>query len=985
MIIERPCPSCASPLDAAALEGLCSKCVARGLVKGLPLAEMTADYPRGPDLAATVAPIPEGPGTVIGRYKLLQRLGEGGFGVVFMAEQREPIIRRVALKVLKQGMDTREVIARFEAERQALALMDHPAIARVFDAGATDTGRPFFVMELVRGMPITRFCDEHGLDLHQRLELFAEVCSAVQHAHQKGIIHRDLKPSNILVGLESDRPVPKVIDFGIAKATQQLLTDKTLFTRFNQFLGTPQYVSPEQVGMNAVDVDTRSDIYSLGVVLYELLTGNPPLDAQEILASGFAEMQRIIREIEPPRPSTRLSTLGADRLTTVAKHRGVEPGRLGVLLRGDLDWIVLKAIEKDRARRYETASALAADIRRHLSDEPVSATPPGAAYKFGKFARRHKGRLAAVAAIAAILVAATVVSTWQALQATQARKETAATLGKVIEERDAKEQARRDAEAIAVYVTEVFQSPDPARDGREVKVAEMLDRAAERLESDLATQPGVRAMMQATLSRTYWTLGLFRDAIALQEKVRDYYLTAFGSEHHKTLNAVHNLANLYAEAGRRDEALKVREEVLTSRRRLLGREHRDTLQSMGAVASSYADVGRREAALELREEVLALSRRVLGLDDLDTLAAMSQLAISYGEFPDRREQTRQLREEVLAMSRKVKGAEHPETIGAMHNVAVFHISDGNPREAIGLLEEVLDLSRKVKGPEHPHTLMAISVLAKAYHAAARWKEAIELGEEAMVLHHKVFEPEHPSTLEAMIGLSSAYRSDGQPKKSIDLLEKVLAIRREELGSDHFETLGAMTNLAALYGDDGRVKEGIVLQEESLKHKRLLLTESHPWLVIAVENLARLYELDERLDEALELRKESVMLRERAFGPDHLETMEARAAVEPGAGGPEEVTRDEKTVDHRRATLGPDHPGTIAALTNLAVSQAEAGNLDKAIELQEESLALMRRTLPKSHPMFPYALGNLSALYTKTGQKDKAEAMAAELKSLETAE
>jgi len=434
MTAERTCPTCGCPLAPEALAGLCARCVARGLAKRLAPEEGTVASGAVSDPAATAVPVSEEPGMVIGRYKLLQRLGEGGFGVVFMAEQREPVVRRVALKILKQGMDTREVIARFEAERQALALMDHPAIAKVFDAGATAPGRPYFVMELVRGLPITRFCDEHGLGVRQRLELFAEVCAAVQHAHQKGIIHRDLKPSNILVGLEGDRPVPKVIDFGIAKATQQLLTDKTLFTRFDQFIGTPQYVSPEQVGLNAMDVDTRSDIYSLGVVLYELLTGHPPLEAREIAAPGFDEMRRIIRELEPPKPSTRLGTLGAERLTTVAKHRGVEPGRLGILLRGDLDWIVLKAIEKDRARRYETANALAQDIRRHLNDEPVSAMPPGAAYKFRKFARRHKSRLAAAAAIAAVLVAATVVSTWQAVRAGRTLEELRATAPAFVEQ-----------------------------------------------------------------------------------------------------------------------------------------------------------------------------------------------------------------------------------------------------------------------------------------------------------------------------------------------------------------------------------------------------------------------------------------------------------------------------------------------------------------------------------------------------------------------
>ncbi|HUJ43801.1 MAG TPA: protein kinase [Opitutaceae bacterium] len=361
-------------------------------------------------------------GSRIGRYKLLQRLGVGGCGVVWMAEQEEPVRRRVALKIIKLGMDTDMVIARFEAERQALALMDHPNIARILDAGETDTGRPYFVMELVRGIPITKYCDENNLSTRARLDLFAQVCQAVQHAHQKGIIHRDLKPSNILVTLHDGVPVPKVIDFGIAKATQGRLTDQTLFTAFEQFLGTPAYMSPEQAEMSGIDIDTRSDIYSLGVLLYELLTGRPPFDPKSLLQAGLDEIRRIIREVEPPKPSTNLSTLGdADRLL-IAKLRGTDPARLSLLLRGDLDWIVMKAMEKNRARRYETPAALAADVTRHLHDEPVAARPPSPSYRLAKFVRRHRLGCAAAAAVALALVAGTVVSTWQAVRARRAER-----------------------------------------------------------------------------------------------------------------------------------------------------------------------------------------------------------------------------------------------------------------------------------------------------------------------------------------------------------------------------------------------------------------------------------------------------------------------------------------------------------------------------------------------------------------------------------
>jgi serine/threonine protein kinase len=346
----------------------------------------------------------ESAGTRIGPYKLLQEIGRGGFGVVWMAEQEGPIRRRVALKIIKAGMDTKEVIARFEAERQALALMEHPNIARVFDAGATDAGRPFFVMELVRGVAITRYCDENRLSVEARLRLFIMVCHAVQHAHQKGVIHRDLKPSNILVTLHDGVPVPKVIDFGVAKATMSRLTEKTLFTQFHAFIGTPAYTSPEQMEMSGLDVDTRSDIYSLGVLLYELLAGRPPFDASELVKSGFEAMRRTIREVDPPRPSHRLTTLAKGDRITVAQQRGTEASKLSLLLHGDLDWIVMRCLEKDRTRRYETANNLARDVQLHLENEPVTARPPNAFYRIGKFARRHHTAVAAAAAVLLALV-----------------------------------------------------------------------------------------------------------------------------------------------------------------------------------------------------------------------------------------------------------------------------------------------------------------------------------------------------------------------------------------------------------------------------------------------------------------------------------------------------------------------------------------------------------------------------------------------------
>jgi serine/threonine protein kinase len=391
--------------------------------------------------------VSERPGAVIGHYKLLQKIGEGGFGVVYMAEQKEPIKRRVALKVIKLGMDTKQVVGRFEAERQALAMMDHMNIAKVLDAGATDSGRPFFVMELVKGIPITKYCDENLLTPEERLNLFIPVCQAIQHAHQKGVIHRDIKPSNIMITLHDGEPVPKVIDFGIAKATQQELTEKTVFTQYSQFIGTPAYMSPEQAEMSGLDIDTRSDVYSLGVLLYELLTGKTPLDGRELMSGGYDEIKRRIREEEPPKPSTKVSTMEGDEQTQIAKQRKVEPGKLSGRIRGDLDWIVMKALEKDRTRRYETANGLAADVGRFLRNEPVTAVAPTLSYQIHKFYLRNRSFVRLGIAVTLALTFATMISVWQAYEANAAKREVTAERDVAEAARRSEEQARLDAES----------------------------------------------------------------------------------------------------------------------------------------------------------------------------------------------------------------------------------------------------------------------------------------------------------------------------------------------------------------------------------------------------------------------------------------------------------------------------------------------------------------------------------------------------------
>ncbi len=712
----------------------------------------------------------EGPGTVIGPYKLLEQIGEGGFGVVFLAEQQQPVRRKVALKVLKPGMDTRQVVARFEAERQALALMDHPHIAHVFDGGETTSGRPYFVMELVRGIPITDFCDQEHLPVRARLELFVTVCQAVQHAHQKGIIHRDLKPSNLMVTLHDDKAVVKVIDFGIAKATGQQLTEKTLFTNFGQLIGTPLYMSPEQAQLSGLDIDTRTDIYALGVLLYELLTGTTPFDKERLKTAGFDEIRRIIREEDPPKPSTRLTTLG-QASETVSANRRTDPKRLKQLCRGELDWIVMKALEKDRNRRYETASAFAADVQRYLHDEPVQACPPSAGYRLRKFARRNRGPVLAATLVFLATLGGIGGAMWGLITARAAAEE----------ERQAKVTAQgreEETNAVLEFVEDkVFAAARPEGQdgglGRDVQLRQAIEAALPFVEESFTQQPLIEARLRMTLGASFLYLGEARLAAEQCEKARALYTEHRGPDHPDTLSSMSVLARSYLDLGRHTDGLKLHEETLALRKARLGPDHPDTLRSMAGLASCYHRQGRYAEAVKLLEETLALRQAKLGPDHPDTLSSMHNLGGNLARI-GRLAEGLKLQEEVLAIRKARWGPHHPNTLASMYSVAIRYNALGRDADALKLHEETLALRQAKLGPDHRSTLGSMNDVAWSLATIADLKlrdprRAVELATKAAELAPK--NAAHRGTLG-----TARYRA-GDCKGAIADLEKALGLRK----------------------------------------------------------------------------------------------------------------------------------------------------------------------------------------------------------------
>src|ERR1700733_3643140 len=650
----------------------------------------------------------------IGPYRMLQLLGEGGMGEVWLAEQKSPIRRTVALKLIKAGMDTKVVVARFESERQALALMHHPNIARVFDAGAFPEGRPYFVMEYVPGLPLNEYCDKHRLTVNERLELFMQVCDGVQHAHQKAIIHRDLKRSNVLVVERAKKPVPKIIDFGLAKATAQRLTDKTMFTELGVMMGTPEYMSPEQADQREQNIDTRTDVYSLGVILYQLMAGVLPIDVKALRAAGLEAILRTIREQDPPKLSTRIRGLG-EASNVAASNRREEPRTFARHLQGELDWITMKALEKDRTRRYGSAAELGADIERHLHNEPVIAHPPSAAYRASKFVRRHRWAVAAAASAVVLLI------TFAAVTAVQARR--------IAAERDRASRQAEAAQRVASFMKGMFKVSDPSQArGNSITARELLDSASKEIDTGLAKDPETQAQLMDVMGEVYESLGLYPQAHPLFEHALDI------------------------------------------QRRVKGPRNPETLRSADDLAWLLLDEGHYAEAEKLARETLDIQRQVLGQDDPDTLKSMRELAATLqrqGHYADAEKMER----EELDIERRGLGPEHPDTLKTLNNLAGVLRDEGRYAEEEDTERKVLDVRRRLFGPEHPQTLITMNNLASTLENEKRYAEAEKLDRQVLEIQRRVLGPEHPDTAVTVYGLSCLAARQGHKDQALSLLRE----------------------------------------------------------------------------------------------------------------------------------------------------------------------------------------------------------------------
>ncbi len=944
------------------------------------------------------------PDALIGGYRLIEQVGEGGFGRVWVAEQRQPLQRRVAIKIIKAGMDSHEVLARFDAERQVLALMEHPSIARVFDAGVTDRGRPYFVMEYVPGLPITDHCNASRMRIRERLGIFIEVCQAVQHAHQRGIIHRDLKPSNVLVTLLDGRAVAKVIDFGIAKATTATLTDRPVMTETGRMMGTPEYMSPEQASSAWADLDTRSDVYSLGVILYQLLTGTLPFDPKMLREAGSDGIVKIIREMDPPRPSTRLSTMRAEPVNQhggaapeqLTRSHGTEARILERQLRGELDWIVMKCLEKDRKRRYESASGLAADVRRYLSGEPLVAAPPSASYQFLKFARRNRIVIGAVASVVASLLIGFVVSLFLYFQereavgrALAAETEQGVLRGQADDARESearqrlsaerdRDQARIEAgksERISVFLRDMLSAiqPQRARGNREITVAEALDEAARSVErGELHGEPEVEAAVRTTIGDTYRRLGRLQEGRGHLTAALEMRRAIHGEEHADVATNRLALSALKYDAGEFGDAETLCRAALETRQRLFAPESMEVAEARHQLGRACTALGRHEEARAFFDCALWTLTASHGSEQVAIMNVLSDLGGLYfirGDYVAAEPLWQQILDQRLALFDE----NNPDVAICYNNLATIRSSRGDYPGAIEYHRKALELRRKLLGPGHPEVGHSLRNLATCISAVGDPLESAALYREAVAIQRASLGPDHPQLATTLEALGNRLRLNGELDDALTLQEEALAIRRRAFGNEHPAVAQAQHFLGIVLLDQMKLDQAETALQEASAMRRRTVGRADIMVAEGCLFLARIHRARKELDEAESKYREGLSLVRGIAGPDHPRTAQALTGLGNILGDKGDLAgavaaNVEAVGIFRRRGMGQSRD-VATALYNLGVIHRRNGAGAEAKSVLEEALSIQQKVLPADDPAIADTINELE-LVRAPGQIDR---------------
>lgn len=931
-------------------------------------------------------------GDRIDHFRIVEHLGEGGFGDVYLAEQMTPVRRRVALKVIKPGMDTRAVVARFNAERQVLALMEHPGIARAYEAGATRDGRPFFVMEYVDGESVTDYCDSHRLDANQRLRLFALICDAVQYAHQKGVIHRDLKPSNMLVcdGENGSDPAVRIIDFGIAKATGEVHPAETALTQAGQLLGTPDYMSPEQTVQDAAEVDTRADIYSLGVTLYEILTGVLPFEDTTLRMGGLPHIQRLVRDFVPIRPSRRLSSIDPDQRQRIADARGVNPAALRSMLRRELEWIPLKAMRKDPEERYATVADLGADVRRYLAGEALLAGPETGAYRFRKLARRHRGPVAAGLVVLLVLMiglATTMIFAVRSSSNARIAMQRAQELQEVVDFQS-QQLAEVDPELMAIRLREdLIESARSSLSQGQLPPVEvephlddfvqalgrmnltdvalkslrrtLFEPTLEAIHAQFQDQPLVRAQLLQVFADTTRELGIVDLATVPQEQALHIRREYLGNDHPFTLESIAHLGSLLQVKGQYVDAEPYHREALEGYEREFGEEHPGTFAAKQRMGTLLSDQGEHEKAERYLSDALAGFRQLLGDEHTETFSAMSSMG-SLCRNQGRYEEAEIYSKGALEGRRRVLGYDHRLTLKSTHHVGVVLVSQGKYSEAERYHQEALSGLRRAMGDLHPDTLGATNDMGHLLQLQGRYAEAEQYCREALQGYRHVLGDDHLRTMESINGMGRLLQEQGKYLEAKPYFQEALERRRRVLGDDHPHTLAAVNNMGGIFVNLGEFDQTQKHWTEALEGYRRVLGNEHPLTLTTINNMGGLLKAQGRHTEAEPYLEEALEVRRRVLGEDHPHTlfsirnMGGLLRDQGKYAQAEPFVRDAHAGFQR--VLGEGHHETLRSVIDLSALLVAQERFDEAATESENWLPAMREALGNEHPHTLNAIG-----------------------------